>query len=407
MQTSANGGDSSNEIIYNKVILAPMVRGSELAFRSLVRRYHVTNCYSPMLRSEEVVRAFQVWQNGNFQNYQDPKLLDELKHEDGVLFFTDILRDTEPLTVQLCGCDPNTLSEAIHALLTLINPGILQGVDFNLGCPQKCASDGCFGGFLAEKKPELALECVAAMKQAMDGFRTDRKPVLSCKIRLLEDQGKTLDFAQALQDAGCEILGVHCRKRSDKHNGPAALKIGKLLATSLSIPVIINGMDVAKLQDIKDTLRTTQAHSVMIARNFLANPRLLLETTKEDPAELGAEYLDCCEEYPPPSALYIQKHLRWIFRIHLEPAKAKDGDKIDYSDWRVRLWTFMVRPYITTLYQFRLLIALYVKLNGSTLPAPLQSLPEPSFKSIRHATREPPSRSKDERDKKRAKTADG
>lgn len=134
---SANGGGNNTEKIHDKVILAPMVGGSELAFRCLVRRYHVQNCYSPMLRSEQVVRAFQVWRNGDYENFQDPKLLAELKHEDGVLLFTDILRDTEPLTVQLCGGDPKTLSQAIHAILTLGQPGVLQGIDFNLGCPQK------------------------------------------------------------------------------------------------------------------------------------------------------------------------------------------------------------------------------------------------------------------------------
>lgn len=279
---------------------------------------------------------------------------------------------------------------------------------YNSCCCLRCALDGCFGGFLAEKNPELAVECVIAMKKTIDGFRTidsaSPLPVLSCKIRLLEEKGKTLEFAKALQQAGCQALCVHCRKRSDKHSGLADLDVGKLLATSLSIPVIVNGMEVSKLQDVKDTLQKTQAHSVMVARAFLANPRLLLEQ-KEDPADLAAEYLDCCEQYPPPSALYIQKHLRWIFRSVLEPAaKPKDGKDVDYSDWRVRLWTFMVRPYITTLDQFRLLIALYVKLNGSALPASLEGLPDPSFKSIRHSKKTPSRSQQDGRDKKRPKT---
>ena len=139
MVNSANGdgGSDDENAIYDKVILAPMVRGSELAYRCLVRRYHVQHCYSPMLRAEEVVRGFQIWQNGEFQGYQDSNLLAKLKHEDSVLLFTDILRDTEPLTVQLCGCDPDILSQAIHALLALMKPQTLKGIDFNLGCPQK------------------------------------------------------------------------------------------------------------------------------------------------------------------------------------------------------------------------------------------------------------------------------
>lgn len=243
------------------------------------------------------------------------------------------------------------------------------------------------------------MDCVAAIRKAIDDFRrktdtgdgdsstTRSLPKLSCKIRLFEDESETVQFAKALQQSGCERLGVHCRKRSDKHNGLANLEVGRMLATTLSIPVIINGMDVVAEQHVLETLERTQAQAIMIARNFLSNPRLLAWHSEDDPAEMAAEYLECCKRCPPPSALYIRNHFRWIFRDYLEPLK---GQQCDYSDWKVRLWTFMVRPYIHTLYQFRLLIALYVKLNGSTLPASLQDLPgEPSFKLIRHAGKQP------------------
>jgi tRNA-dihydrouridine synthase len=149
--------------------------------------------------------------------------------------------------------------------------------------------------------------------------------------------------------------------------------------SSLSIPVVING-SVTSVSDIVDTLITTQAHAVMVARGFLENPRMLVQP-QADPAFLAAEYLDCAEKYPPPSPLYLQKHLRWIFRACLQPKKKYPDD---YADWRPRLWTFLVRPYLETIDQFRQVVALYVKLNGSDMPESLSNQPEPSFQSIRH-----------------------
>lgn len=380
--------------IGERVILAPMVRGSELAFRQMVRAYGVCHCYSPMLRSDQVVKAYDIWREiTNYSDFKDPHLFDQLKHEDGSLLFNDICGDSGigKLTVQLCGSCPDILFAATIALVDLFasSQKALYGIDLNLGCPQKCAKDSCFGAFLAETKPELAIKCIAAMRQAINTFKEDirvkRLPFLSSKIRLRERDEDTVSFATELEGAGCEILAVHCRRRSDEHSGEPDLVAGKMVVDALSIPVLINGIQINSIDDVVNTLKRTQAHSVMVARSFLRNPRLLAPTIDVAPANLAAEYLDYCERYPPPSPLYVRSHLRWIFREILQPEPRTHLKDYDYKDWRVRLWTFMVRPYLETIYQFRLLVALYAKLSGSTMPEELHYLPDPSFRSIRHS----------------------
>lgn len=366
-----------------KVILAPMVRGSELAYRNVVRRYGVKRCYSPMLRADEVVKAYDTLLQ--VDNVRETLV----SHENGILFLNDIMKDPEPLVVQLCGNNPQILSEATNILLTIHAsheyPTILEGIDLNLGCPQSCALTGQFGAFLAEKDPNLAVECVSAMKKAIaswleaNGKSSSPCPRLSCKIRLMDTDSNTISFSKQLVEAGCETLTVHCRKRESKNHGDPNLKIGKLLVESLPIPVVING-GIQSIIDVQNALLQTKASGVMVATGFLSNPRFLLEA-KPDPAFLAAEYLESCAIYPPPSPLYIQKHLRWIFRPYLEP---KDKSPESYKDWRPRLWTFLVRPYLNSLDQFRQVIALYVKLNNSELPPSLHDQPEPTFKSIRH-----------------------
>jgi tRNA-dihydrouridine synthase 1 len=385
-------------LLGEKVFLAPMVRGTELAFRNVVRKYGVRTCYSPMLRASEVIRAYNdVWRKEQ-QEISDNDNVSSSRvysHEDGMLLLTDILTDNQPLVVQLCGNCPKTLADATIVLLELQDhkntTNTISGVDLNLGCPQKCASEGGFGAFLAEEHPDLAIQCVAAMRKAIDDcqptlLKSKPPPRLSCKIRLLDDDTATIAFSQRLVEAGCELLTVHCRRRVDvRHDVKPDLEAGRRIVAALSpIPVVINGGSYT-VDDVTNTLAITHAHAVMVARGFLENPRLLVQPQQHDisidPAFLAVEYLDSAEESPPPSPLYIRMHLRWIFRSFLHP---EQGYPESYEDWRPRLWTFLVRPYLETIDQFRQVVALYVKLNCSELPPSLRDFPDPSFQSIRH-----------------------
>eukprot|EP00529_Nitzschia_sp_RCC80_P012424 CAMPEP_0113475834 /NCGR_PEP_ID=MMETSP0014_2-20120614/19337_1 /TAXON_ID=2857 /ORGANISM="Nitzschia sp." /LENGTH=558 /DNA_ID=CAMNT_0000368791 /DNA_START=136 /DNA_END=1809 /DNA_ORIENTATION=+ /assembly_acc=CAM_ASM_000159 len=213
-------------------VLAPMVRGSEKAFRSLLRHYHQRDhhqrrrrrrrresrgssgsgsgggvmCYSPMLRSSYVLQGYEIWkarqrlqqqkqqqQQEQFDSSRsaanDDHRRDSL-HEDTVLFLEDLASDSSDddndddddddnsggddddiknLVVQLCGNDPSEMYQATLAVLERTD-GQIAGVDFNLGCPQSCARDGRFGAFLAENSPRLAIECLQAMVQARDEY---------------------------------------------------------------------------------------------------------------------------------------------------------------------------------------------------------------------------------------------
>ena len=109
-----------------KVILAPMVRGSELAYRTLVRRHGVSAVYSPMVRAAEVVKAYH-------QSWNITGDSSRVAHEDGFIFLDDICVDRQPVVVQLCGHCPATLHAAVLVLLELAVPDAIVGIDFNLG----------------------------------------------------------------------------------------------------------------------------------------------------------------------------------------------------------------------------------------------------------------------------------
>ncbi|KAL7555141.1 hypothetical protein ACHAWF_018776 [Thalassiosira exigua] len=83
-----------------------------------------------------------------------------------------------------------------------------------------------------------------------------------------------------------------------------------------------------------------------------------------EPHHLALEYLDFVETHPPPSHMYVQKRLRWIFRDALHPEDNPAFNGSDCRDWRVKLGSFLVRPYMRSVEQFRLFVALYIRMSG-------------------------------------------
>jgi len=370
------------------IYLSPMIRGSELAFRMLCRQNgNAQLCYSPMLRDHDVIEVAS-----NPSNFETKELkIDSAgrfnsAEESAYLINESTKEDVQNLIVQLCGSQPDKLAKATTSILDIYsnNVGILPvGIDLNLGCPQKCAEREGFGAYLVEKNDQMAVECLKCMRKAIDAYAKQhdcKAPILSAKIRLLDsDVENTVQFIKRLKPY-IDLIAIHCRTRKEKHDGKADWEAGKQIVEDLandenSLPVVLNG-GVTSYKDAQTVLQMTQCHAVMVANGYLCNHRKFNSISSGSrPQDLALEYLDFAQKYPPPSYLYIQLHLRWIFRDTLQP-KDKDFNPQDYSDYRVRLWTFLVRPYLRSIAQYRLFVALFVKLSGGEK--------EDQPKSIRH-----------------------
>ena len=345
------------------IVLAPMVRGSELAFRMLVRRHGVRLCYSPMLKAELIVAGDA----------------DEL-----ALLHESALPEDRPLIIQLGGRDPATLAEATRIVLRAV-PDV-SAVDLNLGCPQACAEKGQYGAFLIEREPQLACDCVRAMVAAAGGTP------ITAKLRIQPDAAATVECGRLLVGAGCSLLSVHARRRpshcvlrdhtktkrarEERPSDDDFAIVAALAAALPEVPVLVNG-GVCSVDDARELVARTGAAAAMVGSALLCNPRLGAGGEAARPADLADEYLDMCERHSVPSPLFIRRHLRWIFRAELEP----DGpaDLAARDSWRARLWTFLVRPYLETLWQFREVVRLFrhLEAGGAATDG------APSFKSVR------------------------
>ena len=428
--------------------------------RALAREHGGASlCYGPMLRDYEVVAVHELWEkqkhrpeeSNNEANEAGTSAALDAKNEKKSTATIDIwskdvpmdkagrvindlsetayllLHDTNPtdatnLVVQLCGSQPSTLGAATTAILDIyanVHDGQLPvGIDLNLGCPQNCAEKGNFGAFLVERDRDGAVECIAAMRKAIEEFCANitnncleikgHRPRLSAKIRLLETINATIDFCAELREAGCDCIAIHCRRRTDKHDGPPDWSAGsKLVAAMEGFPIILNG-GVLNAADARSVIGQTKCHAIMVAQGYLQNHREFLDKNDicneefvTSPAHLAVEYLEYAKQHPPPCYLYLQKHLRWIFRKELQP---EDELNIDYTDWRPRLWGFLVRSYLRTVEQFCLVVALYVKLsmkdtiskdNADVIPVSINNLvKDVTFKTVKMAGRANPEHQK-------------
>ena len=383
-----------NMILPRGIYLAPMVSASELAFRMLVRKCgHASLCYSPMFRANDVISVAnnsKKYMNIDFKVQIDKAGRTNSVEETAYLLLQDCHpEDTKSLVVQLCGSCPDLLFTATTSIMDLYsqqhNSQQPFGIDLNLGCPQKCAEKEGFGAFLVERSPDLVVSCISSMRRAIDTYASKtnnvKRPLLSAKIRLLESVDDTIEFIRRLKAAGLDYLAIHCRNRAAKHDGLADHEAGSRIVDAFDdFPIILNG-GISDSSISERVIQQTNCHAVMVATGYLKDHSL--SNNSHNVANLALEYLDYAEKYPPPSYLYIQKHLRWIFRETLQP---KGIDTNDYADYRVKLWTFLVRPYLRTIDQFRLFVSLYVRLSGDDVPNSISHMVnDVTFKTVKKA----------------------
>ena len=116
--------------------------------------------------------------------------------------------EDRPLIVQICGNCPETMAAAAKQIEDYCNTSLhgLDAIDINLGCPQKRAQEGHYGSYLLDRRDwELVEAIVASMAAAVT------VPV-SVKIRLLQTEAQTVEFARRMQRAGASLLTVRLEK---------------------------------------------------------------------------------------------------------------------------------------------------------------------------------------------------
>lgn len=272
-----------------KYIVAPMVEGSDYAWRELSRRYGAQLCYSPMIHA----RIFTENEKQRRQFWSSMKTAKEQK-----------------LIVQFCANDPEVLLEAAKQVVPYAD-----GVDINFGCPQGIAKKGNYGAFLQDD-----WDTVYSLINIL--HRNLELPV-TAKIRVFPEKEKTLEYAKMILRAGANILTVHCRTREQKGHltGLGDWSILRYLRDNLPQDTVLfaNG-NILYHEDIHKCLETTGFDGMMVAETNLHNPGVFMPNCYPRVDQIMKEYLDILEDLNDESSRHpIKGH---IFKM-IKPAIIK------------------------------------------------------------------------------------
>jgi len=249
----------------NPIALAPMEDVTDAAFRLICRRLEADIVYTEFTSCEAIIRDI-------------PRAMDKIRITD----------EERPVAIQLFGGVKESMEEATRRAETL-GPDF---IDINCGCWVKNHVSRGEGAALLKNLPSFE-------KIVSSTVKATKLPV-TVKTRLGWDANSIviLDVARMVEQAGAKALTVHCRTRSQAHQGEADWHWLERIKKVVNIPVIGNG-DVTTPEDVKRMFETG-CDGVMIGRGAIANPwifqqaKYFLKTGRYMSEPTLAEKIDMC-----------------------------------------------------------------------------------------------------------------
>ena len=293
-----------NVTVASRVLQSPLSGVTDKVFRRLVRRHAPQS----MMYTEMVSAA-------------------ELHHLRKLPEVMDIDPDERPISIQLFDRRPDFLAEAARK-------AVEQGadtIDINMGCPvNKITKNG--GGSSLLRDPDTAINIVEAVCAAVD-------VPITVKTRIGWDDNdiNAVEFGQAMETAGAQMLTLHGRTRAQGYNGTARWEWIAKVKAALTIPVIANG-DIFSVDSALHCLAQTQADGIMCSRGTLGYPFLVgeidhfLKTGERIPAPTPQQRLQCAREHLIMLWEYkgirgirqARKHMAWYAKDFAGAADLRD-----------------------------------------------------------------------------------
>ncbi|MDR1982948.1 MAG: tRNA dihydrouridine synthase DusB [Holosporaceae bacterium] len=259
------------------VFLAPMTGITDAPFRELVSNFGATAVVSEMISSEALVRLSRKTYK-RFINNNSLKI------------------------AQIVGRDPHNMAES-----AIISEDLgANAIDINIGCPaRKIVSHG--SGAALMKNEDLAVKIVEAVVKSV-------KIPITLKMRLGWDD-ENINFsslAKKFENAGVQMLTIHCRTRNQMYSGKARWSSIRELSDVIKIPYLCNG-DIRSPEDAACAMKESNANGIMIGRASLGKPWLLSQIIN---------FLDKKEITPAPSMeeqfQIVREHFQAVLNFYGE-----------------------------------------------------------------------------------------
>jgi tRNA-dihydrouridine synthase C len=119
------------------------------------------------------------------------------------------------------------------------------------------------------KEPQTLFDIVSAVRKGVS------KPhIVSAKMRLgFEDKSLAIENAQAMAEAGADLLVIHARTKVDGYKPPAYWEWIAKIKQVVDIPIIANG-EIWNYQDAVNCQQQSACTDIMLGRGALALPNL-------------------------------------------------------------------------------------------------------------------------------------
>lgn len=256
--------------IPNALVIAPMAGVSNIAFRSICKRFGAGMVCAEMVSDKALY-------------YDNEK----------TLHMTQVMEEEHPMSLQIFGHDVDSM---VYAAKLLDEHSDCDIIDVNMGCPVNKVIKAKAGSALM-REPAYAQQLVEQIVKAV------KKPV-TVKFRSGFDREhiNAVEFAQRMEAAGASALCIHGRTRAQMYEGKADWSIIRQVKQAVHVPVIGNG-DVRSVEDMKRMMEETGVDAVAIGRGVLGDPWLIkqcvhyLETGEQLPPVSGAERFAIAREH--------------------------------------------------------------------------------------------------------------
>jgi len=225
-------------------VLAPMADVTDPPFRQIIARYG-----KPDVMYTQFVSADGLCSRGR------SVLLHDLRYSE----------EERPIVAQLFGAHPDKM----HDAAALVQALGFDGVDINMGCPDKNVEKQGAGAALM-KNPKLARELIRAAKAG-----APKLPV-SIKTRIGYRQNEIATWILALLEGEPAVITIHARTRQEMSKVPArwdTVREAVTIAKGSGTFIVGNG-DVFDVEDARKKVLETGCDGVMFGRAIFGNPWL-------------------------------------------------------------------------------------------------------------------------------------
>ncbi|MBI3305637.1 tRNA-dihydrouridine synthase [Candidatus Nomurabacteria bacterium] len=227
--------------------LAPMADVTDCAFRQIIAKYG-----KPDIFWTEFVSA-----DGLAHPVAREKLLIDLRYS----------VDEHPIVAQIFGSKPENIKNAAKLCKDLG----FDGIDINMGCPDKSIEKQCSGAAMI-KNPKLAREIIRAARVGAAGLP------ISVKTRIGYSKSEIETWIPELLKEDLAALTVHLRTRKEMSDVEAHWDLMKRIVeirNEMKVKTLILGNgDAVDLKDAEQKVKETGCDGVMLGRAIFGNPWL-------------------------------------------------------------------------------------------------------------------------------------